>query len=330
MPNSPAETASEAAHRQTRYESAPAFDGPQTLPMPALTPDLEQARADLREYGMCLLSDGIPTDVLAGLREKLDAQAEAERGLGEQSPLSARGAKQHMSNMVNKGKAFLDLVERPETDALAGYLLGKNFLISSITGGLFHGPTDDVQPLHRDQGQVPATVDFPATCNVFWLLDDFAPEGGSTHVVPGSHRWPAAHQIRPPERDQSVQITAPAGTIFAWDGRLWHGAGANPGGASRRHINTYYCLPWMRQQENWGVTCLQEVLDEATPKLQARLGLRTYGTLGMMSGTPTREGGGATFGNADVVIPDHIIGEGGTLHPVRRVRRSDIEAPIGD
>ena len=80
---------------------------------------------------------------------------------------------------------------------------------------------------------------------------------------------------------------APEGSVFAWDGRVWHSAAANPEGHPRRQVYTFYYLPWMRQQENWGVTCLQEVLDEASPKLKARMGLRTYGTLGMVSGTRT-------------------------------------------
>ena len=180
---------------------------------------------------------------------------------------------------------FLDLIEREETDLLAGYLLGKHFLVSSMTGGIFHGPTDEPQALHRDQGQVPATADFPAACNLFWCLDDFTPEAGSTHIIPGSHRWAPEHLINPPAREMSVQVEIPAGSVFSWEGRLWHGAGANRDGSPRRHIANYYCLPWMRQQENWGVTCLQDVIDNASPRLRARLGMRTYGTLGMMSGT---------------------------------------------
>ena len=81
-------------------------------------------------------------------------------------------------------------------------------------------------------------------------------------------------------------------------------------------------MPWMRQQENWGVTCLQEVLDEASPKLKARMGLRTYGTLGMVSGTRT-DAEAASLGNYDVEFPEYIIGEEGALHPLRRVSRSN-------
>ena len=86
---------------------------------------------------------------------------------------------------------------------------------------------------------------------MFWCLDDFTTENGGTHVIPGSHRWPAEHLVKPPSRDLVVPINAPAGSVFAWDGRLWHGTGPNLAGEPRRSIGTFWCLPWMRQQENW-------------------------------------------------------------------------------
>ena len=306
-----------AAHRQTRYEASPQLDPPEVLPVPELTTSLDQARSDLSVYGLCLFDGALSSNELDDLRAALGQQAEAERSLGEIAPPGALAVQQQLSNMVNKGQIFLDLVLRSEVDELCGFLLGKDFLISSITGGIFHGPTKEPQPLHRDQGQVPATADFPAECNAFWLLDDFKPERGSTWVVPGSHRWPPEYQIDAPPREVGTQITAPAGTLVVFDGRIWHGYGANKEGHPRRHIANFFCLPWMRQQENWGVTCLQEVLDGANEKLRRRLGLRTYGTLGMMSGTRTNEA--RSLGNYDIEIPSHIIGEGATLHRVRRV-----------
>ena len=310
-----------AAHRQSRYQPSPVLDPPQVLPLPGLTRDVDQAKRDLSEFGLCLLDGALSDRSLLDLQEALGDQAEAERQLGERAPAAALAVQQQVSNLVNKGRIFLDLVEREEVEELAGFLLGKDFLISSITGGIFHGPTREPQQLHRDQGQVPATADFPAACNLFWLLDDFKPERGSTWVVPGSHRWPAEYQIDPPPRDVATQISAPAGTLFGFDGRIWHGFGANTAGHPRRHVANFFCLPWMRQQENWGVTCLQEVLDEASPTLKRRLGLRTYGTLGMMSGTRIAEER-RSLGNYDVQIPEFIIGEKGRLHPMERVRRA--------
>ena len=44
-----------AEHRQTRYPQAPPLDPSVVLPQPELTTDLEQAKRDLVEFGMCLL-----------------------------------------------------------------------------------------------------------------------------------------------------------------------------------------------------------------------------------------------------------------------------------
>ena len=113
---------SSAAHRQTRYQAAPPFAGPDVLPLPAITTDLEQAKADLTEYGMCLVGNVLSPEHLQRLRQALTDQAAAEIALGDVSPhLSADGSadgKIILSNLVNKGHAYLDLLEHPLTDAL--------------------------------------------------------------------------------------------------------------------------------------------------------------------------------------------------------------------
>ena len=151
------------------------------------------------------------------------------------------------------------------------------------------------QPLHRDAGFVPASANFAAVLNVFFLLDDFTAENGGTHLVPGSHRWPEEHSIKPPARGTISELSAPAGSIFAFDGRIFHGTGLIQPGAipegvvGRRHLGYNFCLPWVRQQENWGVSLLNEVLEEASPLVQERLGMLIYGTLGQNSGAISQE-----------------------------------------
>lgn len=312
------------AHRQTRYIPAAPFPEPKVLPLPEPTKDLEQAKRDLTEYGLCLIAEGLVEDQIARLRTALSEQARAEQSLGDLAPLGAFDKKLIISNLVNKGADFLALVEHSLTTEIAGYMLGKRFLLSSLTGHMFNGSTERPQLLHRDQGQVPGSVDFPAACNLFYMLDDFTAKDGSTCVIPGSHRWPAEYQVSPPDESLAVQLEAPAGTVFAWDGRLWHGTGVSKTGNPRRNIAVYCCLPWVRQQENWGVTCLQETLDEASPMLKARLGLQSYGTLGQMNGAGVQQSE-RSLGNFDVVIPDYIIGENATLHPMQRTTRTRVQ-----
>ena len=297
------------------------LDYPATLPLPEATADITTAEADLLSHGLCILADALRPSELTELRNKLESQAEAERNLGALAPQGRVGAKQFVPNMVNKGQAFLELVDRPEPTALAGALLGRHFLLSSINGHIYLGSTETAEPLHRDQGQVPAAVALPVVCNLLWALDDFTAEAGSTLVVPGSHRWAPEHQVVPPEDSTlAVPVTVPAGGVLALDGRLWHGGGVNEAGTPRRSIATFFCAPWIRQQENAALSCFQEVVDSASPTLRERLGMRTYGTMGTVGGTGTPVPG-ATLTSDNFDFPEFIIGEGASLHPLPRVSR---------
>ena len=57
--------------------------------------------------------------------------------------------------------------------------------MSSLTGHYYNGQSLTPQILHRDQGFVPATADFPAVCNMFWMLDDFKEENEEFVVATG-------------------------------------------------------------------------------------------------------------------------------------------------
>lgn len=82
-----------AAYRQTRYVAAPALNPPVALSLPELTSDIEQAKLDLVEYGLCLLMDVLSATELEALRTKLGRQAAAERALGELAPPNASATK---------------------------------------------------------------------------------------------------------------------------------------------------------------------------------------------------------------------------------------------
>ena len=73
----------------------------------------------------------------------------------------------------------------------------------------------------------------------------------------------------------------------------------------------------------------QEVIDEASPNLRARLGMRTYGTMGTVGGTAS-EVPGATLQSDEFDFPEYIIGEGGCLHPLKRVSRQEICRFVGE
>ena len=59
----------EPAFRRTDYVAAPLLDPPEVLPLPALTEDMEQAKKDLSEYGLCFLANALnPDETITGTR----------------------------------------------------------------------------------------------------------------------------------------------------------------------------------------------------------------------------------------------------------------------
>ena len=121
----------------------------------------------------------------------------------------------------------------------------------------------------------------PACCNIMWMLDDFSEENGATLVVPGSHLsgcQPAEYGAQ--QRIDPIPAVAPAGTAMIFEGRLWHGTGANQGNAARRGLLSTFCGPQFRAQENYTVGTRQQVLDEADDDLRALLGFKLFGGYG--------------------------------------------------
>ena len=144
------ERESVAPRPSRKYEHAEAFEEPLVLPLPPLRSpaELEQAKDDLTEYGMCTVAGGMSPELLEQCREKLTEQTEAEgRMMAER--FGKKGSPTMMGTptkpsvngrwgagaLTNKGQVFLDLIEHPVINELCGYVLGRSFLVSSVVGG---------------------------------------------------------------------------------------------------------------------------------------------------------------------------------------------------
>jgi ectoine hydroxylase-related dioxygenase (phytanoyl-CoA dioxygenase family) len=113
-----------------------------------------------------------------------------------------------------------------------------------------------------------------------WMLDDFSEDNGATLVVPGSHMSGCQPSRYPGGAPQPVPATAPAGTAMVFEGRLWHGTGANRGNTPRRGLLSTFCGPQFRPQENYTIGTRPEVLEAATDDLRALLGFRVFSGYG--------------------------------------------------
>ncbi|XOV89023.1 MAG: phytanoyl-CoA dioxygenase family protein [Pseudomonadota bacterium] len=255
--------------------------------LPVATRDIHQLRHDLREWGFCLIKEGLSDAQCQAFRERLWAQAEAEREAGLQMPTPSG---QYINSLVNKGEIFARCIEQhpdavqagPVIEQLMDETLGSGWICHSF---LSNGsdPGGYPQGLHMDQGPLLPfqTAEAPALVNTMFIPQDVNEENGGTLVIPGSHRIMAAAgsggEIG--ELPPTINLEARAGTIMVFDGRLLHGTGANRTNRQRFVATMSNIKSWMRQQENWVLTVSPDVLATASPKLLHRMGFQalTYG-----------------------------------------------------
>ena len=255
------------------------------LPQP--TRDIRELRRDLRTWGYCLIEEGLSETQCRRFRERLLEQAAGERaaGLAMMAPSG-----QYVHTLINKGACFVGCIEQdpqavqagPVIEQLMNETLGKGWICHSF---LANGadPGGYPQGLHIDQGPLLpwVTEEAPALVNTMYIPQDVNEDNGGTLVVPGSHKLIAAAGSggRIGELPPAINLEARAGTIMVFDGRLLHGTGANRTDRQRYVATMSNVKSWMRTQENRVISVAPDVLEQASPKLQHRLGLQalTYG-----------------------------------------------------
>src|SRR5205814_506285 len=117
--------------------------------------------------------------------------------------------------------------------------------------------------------------------NIVWMLDDFTVENGATRIVPGSHRkgrWPMLG-----EDVDAIPITGRAGSALCFEARTWQQTGPNVTTDQYRHaLLTYFCRPWIRQQENLTVSLRPDVVAGASQRFRELVGFSVHLTLGQI------------------------------------------------
>ncbi len=253
----------------------------QEADLPPIRDDLEAAKRDLDELGVTRFRGALSSDEFDELRQRLAEQADGERAKGVAYIME--GPNQRVFNLINKGQVFRDWTLNPALSALIGHILGPEYLLFSVTANIA-SKGGVAQRLHGDQ-QFSGNFAAPMVANSILMLTDFTEHNGATKIVPGSHRfgqWP-----QPDEPHTTLPAIGPAGTLLVYDGRLWHGTGANTTDAVRPAILTAYCKPFIRQQENFSLSIAPEVFEACSPELRALLGFQTHsqGGLGMVNGS---------------------------------------------
>lgn len=270
-----------------------------TARAPEPTRDLAQLKIDIAECGYGILADALEPDLLLALKTRVAEQAagEAEAGVahlfgddatgmpGARRDASVEAPNQRLSNLLNKGAIFRELLHRPVVEAGLPPMMGANYLLSSLSAMIMR-KGGVAQVIHTDQQFVPFKTPMAMVANIVWMMVDFTEANGATRVVPGSHLWDppdirfardeAGNEVLVQPEVDTIPAEAPAGSALIFDGRLWHGAGANTTQTPRPAIFSYYCQPYLRQQENIAMSIDDAVYAELTEAERAMVGFEAY------------------------------------------------------
>lgn len=261
-------------------QSAPAHAEPR---VPPATRDIVQAEADLKTHGICIIEGALDEAALRRVHETIYrvADNDALRLHEPDFPLDHGTSNQRIWNLPSRDPVFVELAEHPLVIRLLRSLLGWPVLLSSFSANIA-GPGGDDSEMHADQFFVPGHWDTPQSVNFAWVIDDFTQENGATTFVAGSHLL--GRNPRPEEQDLGEPLIAKAGTLVAFEGRLWHKTGINTTSAERRAgLFANYTRNIYRTQENWFLSLDRSVVQTASKTLLALLGYHTEG-LGMVNG----------------------------------------------
>jgi ectoine hydroxylase-related dioxygenase (phytanoyl-CoA dioxygenase family) len=256
----------------------------------AMTVDLESARAQLREQGWCVIPHLLSPAALAEARAALDGAVEQMRARGiatHSETLDPNAANIRVYNLPEWSPVFVDLLRHPVAKALVDGLIGPNNIVSNFTANIAL-PGSGSMNIHSDQAlSVPPPWNEPWVINIIWCLDDVHEGNGATRYVPGSQDYRSFDDVPADIDTRSVPWEAPAGSIIAMEGRMWHTSGCNTSADERRRMMFgYYCKDFIRQQINWEASLSPETKARLDPGARAMLGLGAAGN--------TRIGGGLT------------------------------------
>jgi hypothetical protein len=238
--------------------------------LPPIRPTVELAALDLKHCGLARVADVMSASDRAEALEEVMVLAEQQRVDGTSFGGRHPYPNQRVYGLLDKGGVWRRAVTNSALLNLMHKILGNRIILFSLQVYIVN--SGDTSVLHIDQMHLQPPIQFPGLAVAMIMLDDFTEENGATRVIAGSHRipWRGNEETRAQALDKTSVVTGPAGTMVVYDGLLWHAVGINKTGRPRRAILAHYCLPWMRQFENFA--CIDRcVREEFTPELQALL-----------------------------------------------------------
>jgi fumagillin biosynthesis dioxygenase len=239
--------------------------------------DLDAIGAAVERDG-CAVVPGVlrPSEVALALERLWAASEESQRrGIPTHiAQLDPNDRNVRVFDLVDLDPLFGALLEHPVADAVTARVLGPDYIVSNFTANVAR-PGSGSMFVHSDQSLVaPEPWLSPWALNVIWCLSDVHADNGATRYLPGSHRFPTRADLPADIESRLVPFEAPAGSIVAMEGRVWHTSGANvTANEDRPLLFAYYTKPFVRPQWNFSAALPPERQAGFSALMRYRLGL---------------------------------------------------------
>jgi ectoine hydroxylase-related dioxygenase (phytanoyl-CoA dioxygenase family) len=261
----------------------------------ATSADLEALSQVLARDGFVVVPDVISGDLLKRAQTAIERIIDAMRAEGIDTfseTLDPNEANIRLYHLAAWDPLFIELLRHPVARALVEAIIGPQWLVSNFTANVAM-PGSGSMNVHSDQALVvPPPWNEPWAINIIWCFDDVHESNGATRFIPGSQHWRSFDEVPDDLMERSVAFSAPAGSIIAMEGRVWHTSGANVTRDQRRAMAfAYYTRDFIRPQVNWAMVMPPE--DQAALDDEARqmLGISAMGNIRIGGGlTRLREG----------------------------------------
>jgi ectoine hydroxylase-related dioxygenase (phytanoyl-CoA dioxygenase family) len=232
-------------------------------------------RRQLDEQGFVVLENGMGSDLLRELRQRID-EVFTEEGARAGREFRTEAHARRLANLVDKGDVFGRAILLSPVVECVRHVLGPQLKLSSLNARSADPNGDVPQPLHVDMAAIPDEHGY-WVCNAVWMLDDFTAENGATRVIPGSHKWGRRPQdvLEDPlaPHPQEVLVLGRAGSIAVMNAHAWHGGTANRTTAPRLAMHAFYCRRDKPQQQYQKQLLRPAVQDSLSPELREMLAL---------------------------------------------------------
>jgi len=224
--------------------------------------NLEKNMIELEENGYTVIENLLPGQTVKKARECILNQL--ERKTGARPDLDSFDGELPMAHfLLFEDPIFEQILLNEKMLALASYLLGQSFQLSSITSHA-RGPKNQNLALHSDDpGPTPLSVNsIVANCN--FALVDYRKETGCLSIVPKSHklcRKPTHLESDPYSNPNAIPIEVPAGSMIFYHGNTWHGAYRREMPGIRLNLAIYMCRSHILPQELIRESVTSEMLE---------------------------------------------------------------------